>query len=161
MPPGNDALAQLLALTFERSASPAIGQDLGLLRTIMEDITTCASEPTEVIYEEVPSAGGRPALWHIPLSARDSKNVILYFHGGGFVTNSLNSHRKMIGHLAKWAGCKALALDYRLAPESRFPSQIDDAVEAYKWLLAQGYKPSNIATAVSPTYPILPSTMYS
>jgi monoterpene epsilon-lactone hydrolase len=151
MPPGNDALAQLFALAGQRTSLPTIAQDLGLLRTVMEDITTVASEPTLVTYEHVPSAGTCPALWHIPISAQTSKNVILYFHGGGFLTNSLASHRKMVGHLAKRANCKALALEYRLAPESRFPSQIDDAVEAYKWLLKQGYRPENIATAVSPS----------
>lgn len=148
MPPGNDALAQIFAATFERTAIPAIATDLGLLRTIMEDISTIASEPTLVTYEEV-IAGNRPALWHIPVSAQESKNVILYFHGGGFVTNGLNSHRKMVGHLAKRANCKALAVDYRLSPEARFPSQIEDAMEAYEWLLKQGYKAENIATAVS------------
>lgn len=153
MPPGNDALAQIFAATFERMAIPAIATDLGLLRTIMEDITTIASEPTLVSYQEV-SAGSRPALWHIPVSAQDSKNVILYFHGGGFATNGLNSHRKMVGHLAKRANCKALAVDYRRSPEARYPSQIEDAVEAYKWLLEQGYKAENIATAVSLLRPL-------
>jgi monoterpene epsilon-lactone hydrolase len=63
------------------------------------------------------------------------------------VTNSPSSHRKLVGHLAKAANCKALSLEYRLAPEAQFPAQIDDAVAAYKWLLERGYKPSNIATA--------------
>jgi monoterpene epsilon-lactone hydrolase len=71
----------------------------------------------------------------------------MYHSGGGFVTNTTSSHRKMVGHLAKAANCKALNLGYRLAPEVQFPSQIDDGVAAYKWLLTQGYKPSNIATA--------------
>ncbi|KAE9983640.1 hypothetical protein EG328_003052 [Venturia inaequalis] len=146
MPPGNDALAQIFTAFFDRVAIPAIATDLSLLRTVMEDINTTASEPTLVTYQEV-TAGSRPALWHIPVSAQESKNVILYFHGGGFVTNGLNSHRKMVGHVAKRANCKALAVDYRLSPEARFPSQIEDAVEAYQWLLQQGYKAENIATA--------------
>jgi monoterpene epsilon-lactone hydrolase len=67
--------------------------------------------------------------------------------GGGFVTNTTSSHRKMVGHLAKAAKCKAFSVEYRLAPEAQFPAQLDDAVEAYRWLLKQGYKSSNIATA--------------
>lgn len=106
-----------------------------------------ASEPTEVMYADEPDltcAG--PSLWCIPLSARDSKNVILYFHGGGFVTNSLASHRKMAAHFGKAADMKVLMVDYRMAPEHQFPAYLDDAVKSYKWLLQKGYKPENIAT---------------
>jgi len=148
MPPGTDPVAVAFSTLAKRLAdNPSVAQDLPLLRASLEEIHKVATEPTEVMYEEVLSAGGRPALWIIPISARDSPNVILYFHGGGFVTNSVASHRKMVGHLAKSAGCKALSVEYRLAPEHRFPAQIEDGVAAYQWLLEQGYKPSSIATS--------------
>ena len=54
--------------------------------------------------------------------------------------------RKAVGHLAKAAGSRALVINYRLAPEDKFPAQIDDVEAAYRWLLDQGYDPSRIAS---------------
>lgn len=104
-----------------------------------------AAEPTDVTYEEV-SIAGLPALWANPLQAAADR-VLLYFHGGGFVSGSKESHRKLAAHLAKAAGCRALIPDYRLAPQHTFPAQLDDARALYDWLLAQGYQPENIAFA--------------
>ena len=59
----------------------------------------------------------------------------------------MHSHRKLAAHLAKAAGAHALVIDYRLAPEHPFPAQLDDAVTAYRWLLAEGIEPGHIATA--------------
>src|ERR1700761_3198109 len=104
MAPGTDPLAHIFGLVAKRIAdNPFIAQDLPMLRASLDEFSKVSAEPTEVMYEEVSSAGGRPALWHIPVAAKDSPNVVLYFHGGGFVTNSPASHRKMVGHLAKAA----------------------------------------------------------
>jgi acetyl esterase/lipase len=72
--------------------------------------------------------------------------VLLFTHGGGFVVGSVATHRKLAGHLAKAVGCRALVLEYRLAPEHPFPAQLEDAVAAYRWLLGQGIEPGHIAT---------------
>lgn len=114
------------------------------IREMFESFHTLASEPTGVTYEEV-DAGGVPALWCLPVGAAEDR-VMLFTHGGGFVTNGPASHRKMTGHLAKAAGVKALSIDYRLAPEHTFPAQLEDGVTAYRWLLAQGYRPEHIFT---------------
>jgi acetyl esterase/lipase len=53
----------------------------------------------------------------------------------------------MTGRLSKAAGSRVLSLNYRMAPEHPFPAAVDDAVAAYKWLLDQGIKPTNIAIA--------------
>jgi epsilon-lactone hydrolase len=63
------------------------------------------------------------------------------------VMMSAETHRKMVGHIAKAAGCRALNVDYRLAPEHPHPAAVTDAVTAYRWLLAQGIKPQAIAIA--------------
>ena len=55
------------------------------------------------------------------------------------------SHRKMYGHLAKAVGCRALIVNYRLAPESIHPGPVDDMAKAYRWLLDQGIAPNHIA----------------
>jgi acetyl esterase/lipase len=102
-------------------------------------------EPTDVTYEEV-TAAGLPALWANPLGC-DPGRVLLYFHGGGFVSGSKDSYRKLAAHLAKAVGVRALIPDYRLAPAHPFPAQLDDARSLYDWLLANGYQPSRIALA--------------
>lgn len=119
--------------------------DLQLMRALLEEIQRLAAEPPDVSYAEV-DAGGRPALWCIPATAEEGR-VILYFHGGGFVLQSMHSHRKLAGHLARAAGARVLVLEYRLAPENPFPAQLHDAEAAYAWLLDQGVRPADIALA--------------
>ncbi len=85
-----------------------------------------------------------PALWIQPKDAVPDR-VLLCLHGGGFVSGSIWSHRKMFGHLAKAAGVRALVFDYRLAPEHTHPAQVDDATAVYRWLLDQGIDPSHVA----------------
>jgi acetyl esterase/lipase len=119
--------------------------DLKVLRFLLEDLTTLASEPTDVTYEDV-DAGGVPAIMIRPLDSAADR-VIVYTHGGGCVTNSAASHRKLAGHLAKAAGVHCLVVDYKLAPEHPFPSQIDETLLAHEWLRKKGYKPEHTATA--------------
>lgn len=104
-----------------------------------------AAEPAEVSYDEG-AAAGRPAIWANPAHA-DQEQVIVYFHGGGFVSGSKETHRKLAGHLARAAGCRALIPDYRLAPGHPFPAQIEDARAVHDWLIARGHRPSKIAFA--------------
>lgn len=86
---------------------------------------------------------GLNAEWIIPTNPLKDK-VLLYIHGGGFISGSCLTHRM---HVAKFAdGCqlKSLVFDYRLAPEHPFPAPLEDCVTAYKWLLHQGYDAENI-----------------
>lgn len=62
----------------------------------------------------------------------------VYFHGGGFVAGSLHSHRDMAAMLCDQANATLLMVDYRLAPEHRFPAGLDDALAVYRGLLDQG-----------------------
>jgi epsilon-lactone hydrolase len=140
----SDALrTHFQSMTDRMAANPEM--DLTTLRSMLEELGARAAEPTDVTYEEV-DAGGQPAMWCNPIGAAPDR-VILYTHGGGFVSNTMHSHRKLAAHLAKAAGVRALVLDYRLAPEHPFPAQLDDGVVAYKWLLDQGIEPRHIATA--------------
>ena len=78
--------------------------------------------------------------------------MLLYFHGGGYCFCSMHSHRKLVGHLAKAAGCRALNVDYRLAPEHPHPAALTDALAAYRWLLEQGIeaRPTSSSPATRP-----------
>jgi len=97
------------------------------------------------------SAGGVKASWIEAQSAGAPVprlgRLILYLHGGGFHIGSVASHYGLIARLAAAARCRVLALDYRLAPEHRFPAPLEDSLAAYDWLLGQGYAPQNITFA--------------
>jgi acetyl esterase/lipase len=104
------------------------------------------AEPRGVDYVEV-DAGGQPAMWITPKGAAVDR-AILALHGGGFIGGSMYTHRKMFGHLAKAAGCRALAIDYRLAPEHKYPAALDDTLAAYRWLLErEKIAPAHLALA--------------
>jgi monoterpene epsilon-lactone hydrolase len=92
------------------------------------------------------SAGGVDGELIVPADAPGDK-AVLYFHGGGFRLGSVASHRDLIARLADASGLRVLAINYRLAPEHRFPAALEDALTAHAWMLQQGLKPENIALA--------------
>jgi acetyl esterase/lipase len=79
----------------------------------------------------------------IPANANLHK-ALLYFHGGGHMFGSVLSHRHLVARLAAAAGVTAFSVDYRLAPEHPFPAGLDDAREAYDFLLGQGFAPADL-----------------
>ena len=140
----SDALkAHFQSITDRMAANPEMG--LVAMRSIFEELATRAKEPEDVTYAEVDSGDIR-GLWALPVGA-PADRAILYTHGGGFIGNTPDSHRKMAAHLAKAAGVRTFVLDYRLAPEHPFPAQIEDAVAAYRWLRGQGFPSEGLATA--------------
>ncbi len=142
--PESSALREHFAQMAERvAANPTM--DLPTLRDVTDALSTRQREPTDVTYEEV-DAAGRPALWVRPAGA-NGEQVVLYTHGGGYISHSMSTSRKLVGHLAKAAGAAALIPDYRLAPEHPFPAQLDDATGAYHWLLDRGVAPEAVAIA--------------
>src|SRR5580658_7303714 len=92
------------------------------------------------------SAGGVDGEWITGSNAPQDK-AILYFHGGGFRLGSVTSHRELVARISGACGCRVLAINYRLAPEYRFPAPLEDALVAYGGMLDQGLKPENIAFA--------------
>ncbi|MBM4255071.1 MAG: alpha/beta hydrolase [Deltaproteobacteria bacterium] len=120
------------------------GNDLKALRGVMEGASVFPSAG-ETKCTPV-SAGGVPAEWIAGPGAADDR-VILYVHGGGYVMGSINTHREVVARLSKASGARGLALEYRLAPEHPFPAPVEDATAAYRWLLSQNIKPSNIVVA--------------
>lgn len=83
------------------------------------------------------------AHWAMARNA-DRSRIILYFHGGGYIFGSPRTHRAMLARLSGLAGTVAILPDYRKAPEHPFPAAIEDALLAYRVLLARGYAPENI-----------------
>jgi monoterpene epsilon-lactone hydrolase len=84
-----------------------------------------------------------PITAHHPARSR----CILYFHGGAYIAMSARTHRAITSRLAAWSDAALFALDYRLAPEHPFPAALDDAVAAYRALIAAGIPASRIVIA--------------
>jgi epsilon-lactone hydrolase len=128
----------------EMAANPEAteAERLGLI----EEWNVLSSEPGGVDYLEV-DAGGVPALWAVPHRDGSSEAggtdeaggrgpVLLALHGGGFISGSRYTHRKMFAHLAKAVGARALIVGYRLlADGGQYPAPVDDVLAAYRWLL--------------------------
>ena len=90
-----------------------------------------------------------PLRLYTPENAGNS--IIVYFHGGGFVFGNIESHDGICRLAANRSRCKVLSVDYRLAPEYKFPAALDDALEALKWVQANSNNldidPDRIAVA--------------
>ncbi len=82
------------------------------------------------------SAGGIPVRVYVPRGLARPAPLLLYFHGGGWVVGSIDSHDGQCRMLADEAGCIVVSVGYRLAPEHRFPAAVDDAVDAWRWVLS-------------------------
>ncbi|MEK5438570.1 MULTISPECIES: alpha/beta hydrolase [Paenibacillus] len=111
-----------------------------------EMVEAAANMPshTDVTVERV-RIGPLSGEWIIPVKAAppDDK-VILYFHGGGFVSGTCEFYRDLAARIAKASGMKVLIIEYRLAPEYIYPAANEDCIGAYRWLLANGYSASDI-----------------
>lgn len=82
----------------------------------------------------------------IPKGAND-KYIIMFVHGGGYVSGSCSDHRGFVAKLAFNVGITSLLYEYRLAPEAPFPAALDDSLAIYEWLLKTGYSSENIIIA--------------
>ena len=75
----------------------------------------------------------------------DASRVLMFFHGGGYCSGSILSHRRLVTEAGRAAGARTLAVGYRLAPEHPFPAAIDDALGAWRYLRSQGIAAAQIA----------------
>jgi acetyl esterase/lipase len=81
--------------------------------------------------------GGTPGEFS-SVPGADSSGVLLFFHGGGYCSGSILSHRRMVTEAGRACGLRTLAIGYRLAPDHPFPAAFDDAVAAWSFLRKQG-----------------------
>ena len=88
--------------------------------------------------------GGVEAEWSIAPGS-DTSRVLMFFHGGGYCSGSILSHRRMVTEAGRAAKIRTLAVGYRLAPEHPFPAAFEDAMTAWRFLRQQAYLPSQIA----------------
>ena len=93
---------------------------------------------------ETVDCDGAAGEWSIAPGSEPSR-VLLYFHGGGYCSGSIVSHRRLVTEAGRAAGTRTLAIDYRLAPEHPYPAAHDDALMAWRFLRRQGIAAADIA----------------
>jgi monoterpene epsilon-lactone hydrolase len=99
--------------------------------------------PPEGVSSTPVDAGGIAGEW-ITAPGAGEEQTIYWLHGGGYCIGSINTHRALLAGISAASGARALAIDYRLAPEHPFPAAVEDAVGGYLWLLSSGVDPSQI-----------------
>ena len=87
---------------------------------------------------------GVPGEWSLAPGSEPSK-ALLYFHGGGYCSGSITSHRRLVTEAGRAARIRTLAIDYRRAPEHPYPAAHEDAITAWRFLRKQGIAANNIA----------------
>ena len=112
------------------------------LRSMLEASTLMATLPWGVTFERI-EFEKFDAEWLTPKNA-DGEKVLLYIHGGGYVIGSTHTHRALAGKIAKGISAKCLLINYRKAPENKFPAALKYVYFAYTHLLGEGYKPENV-----------------
>ncbi|GAA4260991.1 alpha/beta hydrolase fold domain-containing protein [Dactylosporangium darangshiense] len=139
---GGELAARMTSIWQPWVEATANVADLGRIRATTEELHGRFSPPAEVAVTAT-VAGGVPAL---RLSAPEASDAtILFLHGGGYIAGSAFGYRHLVGAIAAAAGMPAIAIDYRLAPEHPYPCAVEDALNAYRWLLDSGLDPGRIA----------------
>jgi epsilon-lactone hydrolase len=112
-------------------------------RRRIEEVGAASPVADDVKLEPV-DLDGVPAEWSIAPGA-DASRVLIYFHGGGYCSGSIVSHRRLVTEAGRAGGLRALAPSYRLAPEHPFPAARDDALTVWRRLRRDGYPANRIA----------------
>lgn len=93
------------------------------------------------------SLGEMPMAWVRPERGHDRSKVILYCHGGGYTSGNLGYARVLAAKMANATGCEVLAFQYRLAPEFPYPAALKDALDAWEYLMHQGWGAKDVILA--------------
>jgi epsilon-lactone hydrolase len=109
--------------------------EVGSVWPVAEDVTL-----------EAVDLDGLPGEWSI-VPGSEASRVLLFFHGGGYCSGSILSHRRMVTEAGRAAGMRTLAVGFRLAPEHPFPAAFDDAMRAWRFLRKLGIAAERIAIA--------------
>jgi epsilon-lactone hydrolase len=112
-------------------------------RQRLDEVGSVWPAATDVKLEPV-DLGGVPGEWS-SVAGSDASRVLMFFHGGGYCSGSIRSHRRLVTEAGRSAGIRTLAVGYRLAPEHPFPAAMDDALTAWHFLRQQGIAARHIA----------------
>src|ERR1017187_4964006 len=124
-------------LETQKHQPPRASQDIAATRERLRQGAALAGPPPPVHrIENLVLAGYLRARQYWP-AASPALPLLVYFHGGRFISGDLDSHDAICRMLALAAGCRVLAVDYRLAPNHRFPAAAEDAALSVEWAFEQ------------------------
>ena len=112
-------------------------------RQRIDEVCSAWPAASDIKFESV-DIGGNAGEWSLAPGS-DPSRVLLFFHGGGYCSGSIVSHRRMVSEAGRAAKARTLALGYRLAPEHKFPAARDDALAAWRFLRRLGIAAGRIA----------------
>ena len=139
----NEVLDMLMAMMREGELD--FGQPVAATRAHFDTMLEAMPAADDLTFTPGMLAG-LPALHTAsPGAAEDA--VLLYLHGGAYISGTPQGYRGLAAELARATGARGIALDYRLAPEHPFPAAVDDAVAGYEALLERGFAPGRIVLA--------------
>ena len=138
-----DPKAQIVGEFVKSIRVPGYFPPLPELRQQLRTMVALMDEPAPPLPRiediSIPGpAGAIPARLYDPGPAGTARPVLAYFHGGGWVQGDLETHHGLCARLALRSGALVVAVDYRLAPEHKFPAAVEDSVTAYRWLRSHG-----------------------
>src|SRR5262245_48380984 len=139
-----DPKAQIVGEFVKSIRVPGYFPPLPELRQQLRTMVALMDEPAPALPRvedlTIPGpAGPIPARVYDPAGgATAARPALAYFHGGGWVQGDLETHHSLCARLAQRSGALVVAVDYRLAPEHKFPAAVDDSLAAYRWLRTQG-----------------------
>jgi len=98
----------------------------------------------DIALEEVDLGGDLPGEWSLAPGSGPS-HVLIFFHGGGYCSGSIVSHRRMVTEAGRATRMRTLAVAYRLAPDHPYPAAHEDAMRAWRFVRTRGIAPGHIA----------------
>ena len=140
--PSKELQAVIDLLTSRQQGSKLTIQDARTGKTIFMRNIGC---DTQVDVTSV-DANGVLAEWVAAPNANDN-SAVLFLHGGAYILGSIESNRELAARISKSTRSRVLNIEYRLAPENPFLAAVEDATDAYRWVLDQGIDPAQIAIA--------------
>jgi len=115
---------------------PELRQQLRVMVSLMDEPAPALPRIEDI---RIPGPAGEiPARVYSASAAKTPQPTVAYFHGGGWVQGDLETHHGLCARLSKHAGVLVVAVDYRLAPEHKFPAAVEDCLAAYCWLRTKG-----------------------
>ena len=152
-----DPKAQIIGEFVKSIRVPGYFPPLPELRQQLRTMVTLMDEPAPALARiediRIPGpAGPIPArVYAAGPRGAPVRPVVAYFHGGGWVQGDLETHHGLCARLAQRSGAIVVAIDYRLAPEHRFPAAVEDCLASYRWLRSHagelGGDPARVAVA--------------
>ncbi len=137
-----DPKAKIMLNKMKGSGMPPIDQipieDLRKYTEVTSQVNSIDPKPVESVHDQTIPGPGDDLLVRIyyPLEKTAPFPLLLYFHGGGFVMGSLDSHDSVCRELCAGSGFAVMSVGYRLAPENKFPCAVEDCLAAARWAAA-------------------------